>query len=291
MDENNIISYGDLQIAGFEDLEIVYLSINHKVNEHTTMNLLLKIKNGDAAGYQDKIVQDNSIVILRNGKPAYFWLLGEHELVQVDNVNYINIKCVSLTYSMDIYPKSRSFKHTADMTYKDIQNIITDKEEYPKVSFADFVSNGRIIEQPIIQFWETDWALLKRMAKQLNSFIVTSIRAEGPAYYLGIPNVDPVELKVSNYSEIRDYDAYKRISIKMPGITPPECTIRQTELPDIYELGQKTMFNGVECYLGESVFTYQESYIRNLCRYFHEKGLSALDAFDKCMRVRENYTR
>ena len=58
MDESNSISYGDLQIAGFEDLEIVYLSINHKVNEHTTMNLFVNVKKGDAAGYREKIIQD-----------------------------------------------------------------------------------------------------------------------------------------------------------------------------------------------------------------------------------------
>ena len=275
MSSNNIILFGDLTVAGFGELEIIKLTIHQKVNEHTTMHLFARIKNENADGYLERLVLNESITIVRDGKPIYVGLLLEPKAVRIDSVSCVDINSVSLTYLMDIDKKSRSFQHTP-MTYKEVQDIVTDNSVYPKASFIDFVSNGRNIGRPIIQYWETDWEFLRRLSTHFHSVLVPSSRMDGPAYYFGLPNKEAVDIKALNYKETWDFNEYKHISAEVPSVTPLDFTIFEAEVFDIYELGQKAMFNGVACYIGETTFSYENSIIRNMCRFYQKNGLSTL---------------
>ncbi|MDR2888827.1 MAG: hypothetical protein LBV33_03185 [Lachnospiraceae bacterium] len=82
----------------------------------------------------------------------------------------IIIRAVSSTWAMDIEEKSRSFQD-ANHTYKGLVEYIL--SEYDN---GDMIFDGvdRLIEGPLIQYQETDWAFIRRIMSHLG----VTVRAE-----------------------------------------------------------------------------------------------------------------
>lgn len=271
----NIILYGDITLAGFENLEIKKLTVTQQVNEHAKLNLYARLKNEDEKNYLEEFRLNRALQFTQNGKPIFVGVMLNFEVIAVQNVRYINVDAVSLTYLMDIDIKSRSFQDT-EMAYTDILDEITDNSVYPKASYIDTVSEGATIDRPIIQYLETDWQYAKRLASHFNSVLVPSVRMDAPSFFFGIPKFGEDVIEVHNFKNIKDYDKYKILSTEIPSITTLDCTAFEAEVYKIYELGERVNVNGVPTNIGKTTYSYENSVIGNICTFNIKKGLSTI---------------
>ena len=99
-------------------------------------------------------------------------MILEAQTEAIGGVYYLKIKAISNSYLTDLKKVSRSFQYKK-MTYeKLIKNIISD---YPNGDILDLASKGKALEHLIIQYEETDWEFLKRMASHLHAGILPSV--------------------------------------------------------------------------------------------------------------------
>ncbi|SFR88977.1 hypothetical protein [Anaeromicropila populeti] len=186
------LSYDKLKITGcisFETLCDVSMSI--VPNEHG----VLKVNGIINEATRDAIMQSqlkNQEISLRelDGKgheistPVFSGVIGNVEVSEVNG--YFTAKAVAYTgsYLLDMEAKSRSFQDIG-MTYKQvIKSVLTDTS---RASALFRVGIDTKIGKPVIQYLETDWEFIKRMASHLNAVLIPECTYPLPRFWFGIP--------------------------------------------------------------------------------------------------------
>ena len=274
--EENIILYGEITLAGFENLEIKKLTVTQEVNEHAHLNLYARLAKEDEQNYIEAFNLNKALKFIKDGKTLFVGLMRNFQVITVQNVQHVNIDVISLTYLMDIDLRCRSFQNT-DMSYDDVLEEVTDIKVYSKSIFTDNVSKGKKINKPIIQYMETDWQFLKRLATHFNSVLIPNVRLDGPAFFFGIPSFGSDNLKLHNFTSISNFERYRVLSTETP-LIPFECKSFETEVYKLYELGEKVIVNNITTHVGKTTYSYENSFIRNICVFNIPAGLSTIFA-------------
>ena len=98
---------------------------------------------------------------------------------------------------LDLMPRSRSFQDTT-MTYRQVvEDVLSDT---PNAS-ADFseVAN-QTINKPIIQYQETDWDFIKRLASMLGVQLLPTYMSDLPHFSFGVTGQDAGIMEADEYT-------------------------------------------------------------------------------------------
>lgn len=99
---------------------------------------------------------------------------------------------------MDIRPKRRSFQKTED-SYNNLFSHVT--SSYTDAEVIDEASHGAAIGELLVQYNETDWAFVKRIASRLHAALIPITMQQGLKYVIGVPHSSaPQPLNEHNYS-------------------------------------------------------------------------------------------
>lgn len=265
----NVILYGDIVIEGFESFKINKLEIVHELNNHAHAEVYVTVAEDD----RDSIENLNISKIIRinaKGELVYSGLVSSVRVEKYQDVYEVYVTSVSHSYMMDIEKKSMSFQDK-NMTYKELIGTIAAK--YPGTRFMDKVTEGKKIGHPIIQYKETDWEFLKRMASHFNSNLVVNVLDDCVQFYFGLPEIDKGEFYSFNYTIHKDLDTYKARKLETP-VTMLEFISYEADTTDIYDLGDKVNFENMPVYISKSTYRYDKGVINNTCRLSHKGGTS-----------------
>lgn len=80
---------------------------------------------------------------------------------------------------------------------------------YPKSDLIDYVSSGTKLGGLTVQYRETDWQFLRRIASRFGAVVIPEVTADAPKLYFGVPDGGYHELKDQNYTVTRDLHALK----------------------------------------------------------------------------------
>jgi len=266
--ENHLL-YGDLIVEGFEDIQLDVLRIEQAINEHSMLTVTGILRSEDEAEALENIRLNKAIrVKTRDGDPVFTGIITHASIIKPRDVYHIEVTAHSHTFSMDVERKSRSFQNK-DMPYQALVKEVV--SSYPEGAFMDKITEGAVIEYPVIQYKETDWQLCVRMASRFKSGLLPNITGEGPRFFFGLPEVDRGELVAHNYRQIKDFEFYKRLSV-MADLSESDCIRYEVNTHIIYKLGDKVTFNNMPLYVVKSVCEYRNSVVTNQCLLSTKKG-------------------
>lgn len=123
-------------------------------------------------------------------KPWFKGLVTNVRITAANREYNYEIEGVSRTYRMDIELKKRSFQNV-NLTYQALVDEIT--KEYNGVGTISMDFEKQNLKTFMLQFNETDWEFLKRIASQKNAPIAANPESDkvnlylGANYYLGTP--------------------------------------------------------------------------------------------------------
>ncbi|GED12579.1 contractile injection system protein, VgrG/Pvc8 family [Aneurinibacillus migulanus] len=185
----SVIAYNNLQISPYKLTNLIDLKITKKMNDHARLHFTgivseeLKDSYVDITGV-DTNIQVNQIDENSSSTPLFAGVVVSIEIKAVRDIYYIEVEALSHTYTLDIKRKSRSFQHK-DMPYSDLlQEVVSG---YPGVDAMDTASNGAKLEKFTIQYQETDWQFLKRMASRFHTGLIPASSFDKPKFYFGVP--------------------------------------------------------------------------------------------------------
>ncbi|MEK4429117.1 contractile injection system protein, VgrG/Pvc8 family [Paenibacillus sp. FSL M7-0802] len=123
-------------------------------------------------------------------------------LKQVHGIHYVQLEAISHTIRLDVRPVTRSFQdHT--MTYGQLlKQVLTG---YTGADVIDTVSGGAQLGALTLQYRETDWAFLKRMASRFGAVLVPEAAADSPKFWFGIPEGRPATLDEVPYHSRKSF--------------------------------------------------------------------------------------
>lgn len=116
-------------------------------------------------------------------RPIFCGLIDDIKVEKFGGFSNIIVKAVTSSIQLDRKLKMRSFQNKK-MTYCDVVEKVI--EDYQNVQIIWCFNGNKAIDKPIIQYKETDWEFIIRLASHFNRGIIVDETRENIRLYIGI---------------------------------------------------------------------------------------------------------
>lgn len=231
---------------------VTRFQIQWGINAHASLHL-----EGELS-YEESIVCQNgyftgSSVIIRHRSAQQEHILFNGIIKKIvflmdGGVSRIHIEAISASWKLDQRRVNCSFQDK-EMTYAALAQHIADRAGAEVITLC---GKETMLSGALIQYMETDWEFLKRVASHLNKFLVCDIVTGRPAFWFGMRKGNQVTI-ATNYTEQVRFDSL---------LNRTSYIIHSREA---YNLGDRTTWMGkpvvvsqriVEFHNQEILFTY-----------------------------------
>lgn len=180
-------TYLELGIQQYMIKSLKELEMKEKINEHTILHMtaLLYDEQEDADIYNTKA--GTQITLQQRGEQQQILFQGIVKKITIEKqqgVYWLTLEALSNTYLLDIKKSSQSFQN-GNMTYIDMIKKVL--EPYQGSDVIDNATEGKTIENFIMQYQETDWEFIKRVASHFQAPIIPFYLADKPKFTIGMP--------------------------------------------------------------------------------------------------------
>ncbi|AET62078.1 hypothetical protein HPL003_26830 [Paenibacillus terrae HPL-003] len=213
------IGYESLRFYGpFQPLYIEQLQITRTINDHAYLHIsgLLSEEQGVACIGQN--MEQEPIVIRQlddqgqSLRRLFHGIVTRMSVHCVRGVYTFELEAASHSYQMDIKSKRRSYQDI-HRTYDDLVTALVRKYQYGDA--IDTVSNYAKLETFVLQYDETDWAFLKRLASRFGSVLVPEVTAASPKVFFGMPEGKQHKVKRDVFYRVRK--TFHELDAEKPG--------------------------------------------------------------------------
>lgn len=253
------------------------LTILKRINDHARVRAVAVVPEGEEDKYINMTKTQTSIEIKSeddSGDTILFkGIVTDIEVKAVRGVYYVIIDGVSSTFNLDLKSKRRSFQNK-DMTYTSlIKEVIKD---YSGADYIDIAAKSNKIEKFIIQYDETDWQFLKRMASHFNTGLIADASSDKPKFWFGIAqggqkgNIEQFNYSVSK--RIADFRVSSENYIE--GIEDKDFTYFKVETDAILDIGDSISFMSKNLSVFQSTAKLKDGILIHEYLLTQEKGMS-----------------
>ncbi|AJS61109.1 contractile injection system protein, VgrG/Pvc8 family [Paenibacillus sp. IHBB 10380] len=248
------VTYDGLQIVPFE-MRLHDVKLVKKIHNHASLTFTGIIPEDKEDSYVRMADEEIPVELLytdENGKSKRLFhgtILRLH--VRVENyVYWLEAEAVSHTYAMDIKQETRSFQNKS-LLIKDVMQQISGG--YPKGQTFNTFSENKSLGAFTLQYQETDWQFLKRLASHYNSILVPLVTQDSIRVYLGIPESRDIgQIDAINYRVYKDLLAYKNEGGgDNTDLSEQDFICYEVMLDQVLELGDRVTFKGQKLHVFE----------------------------------------
>ncbi len=274
---STITAYHNLELKPYQ-ISLQQLKLVKKINEHSKAFFTGIVSEDQKDKYIGMTEAQTPIEIIQTGVSAgkvdiFKGIMTKVKVKSVRDIYYIEGEALSHTYLMDIKLKNRSFQNK-DLSYQDlINNVIS---EYSGADCNDTVTQGETIKKFIIQYQETDWQFLKRMASHFHTGLIPDLTSGKPKFYFGLPEgTPPRKLDNFHYSVGKNIaDFWCSSENYLQNVTETDFIYYEVESDEILDLGSEVEFKGNNFYVREASSLMNESVLKHYYILTPKIGLS-----------------
>ena len=270
------ITLGNLRIAPYDVERILDVKINQAINEHGTLYFRGMLPAGQEERDIEAYTEGENIILMTNDSS------GEHILFQgiiqevvvkfIEHTYYIEVHAVSYSYLLDIEPRCYSFQNKKQ-TYSDLISQITSR--YPDADVLDMASDGQMTNQFLMQYRETDWLFIKRLASHFNTGLIPDVRFDSPKYFFGIPDAPAVPLNPLNYTVSKDLKRFKQLSKNgISDLQENDFICYEVETNQALQVGDRVSFRERTYHVGSVDGRMEKGIFLNRYTLISKQGLS-----------------
>lgn len=179
-----------IHISNFQFLSVKQLEINRAIGEHATAAIGGYIADDNAEEYREKVLKHIWVTITaedegEEDKILMTGIIAGFSFESHPHASFMTLVLKSGTYLMDGITHFRSFQNTG-MSYLDIMNFINGF--YGKAGVKGEECLGTASCDFLLQYKETDWTFLKRIASHFGLSVTPGVVNEGIFYQVGKAN-------------------------------------------------------------------------------------------------------
>ena len=248
--------YKDLTIEFSRTLtNILDLRIDKGFNQHSRLYLSGLVPESEKESYAVKIDLSDQIKIKDEDNVLFCGAVDTFTIKMVNEVYYFEMEAISYSYVFDVTKRSRSFQDLS-MTYKDILNEVM--AGYPSAQYRDTVTKGKVIEDIIVQYKETDWELILRIASHFGASVVVNDKEAIPRFYFGLPiRKTASDLDEDPYTVSKDLAEYIKTAVNFKAdFSKFDAAKYEIETRNYLDLGRRVTYRQIPL-----IITKSESYI------------------------------
>ena len=244
-----------IHVKPFDFISITDCKFNETVNQHSTGWIMGNIRTENEAAYLEKSLSNDEVKVViydEMGKeiPIFIGVVDRIETWTENDATTMELFIKSYTQLLDVKRETYTFQD-AKMKYKALaeQLLINKLYQMYQPSCAFLENENREIKDILVQYKETDWEFLKRLASHFNTVIIPEVAAQpGINFYFGICKGDtvstltPISYKVKK--DISEY--YFKTQNDLSGLTENHTLTYEVEEYNIRRLGDLIKFKGRE---------------------------------------------
>jgi len=266
-----MLSFDCLQVSPYQLKHIQDLKIVQKINDHARLTLTAIVDEAQKDFYVEMTTLETNV------KLEYFYpanllmppesatgvlfqgVVAHIEIKAVMGTYYLYLEALSHTHMLDIVKRTRSFQDSSQKYGGLVSDII---ESYEGANVIFNVGGNSPTPGFILQYEETDWEFMKRMASNLTVGLVPETRAASPKFFFGTSEgTKPETLEDAHYTiekRIGKWTASATNSI--PGWSQEETILSyRVRSEKLLQIGQKVIFRGQPLYVESIISSMQKS--------------------------------
>ena len=250
-----------LKVEPFAFVNLREVKISKQADEHSFVSIAGVIaaeKEDEYLQYsiQNKHTPISIAAIDENGGDMllFYGVAVSIQMHKAGNVITMEITGKSSSYLLDITPHFR--------TYQDVSMKCSD---VLKVTGENYDGFQYIIKSPdiplgafTVQYYQTDWQFMKRMANRSGSFLVPADTFSGIRFYMGMPVLNTHALAEDiDFSVQKDHERFDDLQKRgLSDISQSDIVSYLVQSREIYEIGDEVIFHGMKLF----VFRIDSSY-------------------------------
>lgn len=268
------INYEKIRVNGYNLEAIKSLKIETNINEHALLKLTGILKNEVKDSDISSTTNNKTIEVcyVENESTTLFYgVVTNIEINAELDVYTLNLEAKSMSYLMDIKLKSKSFQNISMTTHGLIDTIM---QEYSDSSYILNIPDEEVKEL-LIQYEETDWEFLKRIASKYNEGLFPSMDGKVIQFVMAVPE-QAKELKGENinYKIYKDLNSYKyMLENYLQDASEADYITYEIENYEILKLGDNIQFQGQAFYIYEGIYEIKDSMLINTYKLRMKNGL------------------
>lgn len=235
-----------LIVRPFEDFRILDYKAIQEVNEHAKATVKGRIPFGRRedyikAGKHQTWVQV-AAVSEEDESILFYGVIEQLQIEVSDETCTVELSLCSGTQLMDYKEHIRSFQKDT-LTYNNLLDVC--HQEYDEPARIMIEGSGKKIPHFIMQYRETDWEFMKRLAAMNHTVMIADCSTKGEKYHFGIPDrKSDSEETLSEY--VTRYDMQEYWHKKSCGLTiHTEDTMSYIwESREVHKLGERRIIDG-----------------------------------------------
>lgn len=197
------------------------------------------------------------------------WFAGGITKVDIqmeDGIPLVEVHALSRSYVMDMTPKSRSYQNKR-LTYTEAVRQLAGR--YPggdaqNMATSDQSSIGALL----VQYEETDWQFLQRLAARVGTVILPDVTMDAPRVFFGVPDLSwGTEIVAIRYTTLKDRELYKQLKAHAEGddanqLIESDFVSYRVTTEQFCQVGDDVSFKGQIWVVSESVISYLSGRLR-----------------------------
>lgn len=282
------LSYQNVRIAPFPHMQLLDMSIVQEVNEHGKLTFTGRMpedhKDNDLFAMNEQTpVQVVQITEQGEERVLFSGILSEMRIEKSRDVYSVYAEALTSTIMLDIRVKNRSFQDAA-MTYNQLVRHLGDGYSNYDVNYTS--EQNPPLGALVVQYKETDWALLKRLASRLDTVVVPAENFKDIKFSFGLPDTGAVKkLSPSNYvitKKLADYMSYHK-NVRRNAMES-DFIFYEITTDQWLHLGDAVDFQGARLYVGKAVSTMDRGSVKHTYTITTRKGLNRQSPYNDAIR-------
>lgn len=279
------ITYDRLQITPFELVSIQELRMTKRLNEHTRLSFTAILPEELQDSYVQLIEADSPVCVSQLDEvgtptPLFKGTILHMEVKAVRDVYYLEVEAISHTYKLDIRKKDRSFQ---DKNMKVEELLRAVGRDYPGFDIIDSATGGAALGRIAVQYRETDWEFLKRIASRYHTSLTPASVFEVPKCYFGVEETQS-GLDLTNYhytvsKRVADYRYFN--GNDTAHVNEHDFIDYLVEAEQVLELGSTVTFKGKSLYVYKVDTHMQKGVLQHVYTLTSHKGLRHKEVFNE----------
>lgn len=206
-------------------------------------------------------------IVVTAGSKEYSLFYGILNCMRLEIENetcLVEMELMTGSSLLDQKEQLRSFQDST-LTYHDVLGICNEAYVGKDCDKIITVAKDVAIGSFLMQYKETDWEFIKRLASRAGTVIVPEYRVSGIKYYFGLPKrQDSIYEGTCEYTICCDMQEFNTKKANGMSITEDDTFMYVWEDREIYELGQKKVIDGRMMYIWKIKSTFKKNELQHM---------------------------
>ncbi|MBD5530668.1 MAG: hypothetical protein HDQ98_00485 [Lachnospiraceae bacterium] len=256
-----------IEIEPFEFVALQKLRMSRGINVHAVAEITMLIKDENREQYLGILSKETWVKIMgiseqaEGGESVYTVLfhgqVTDFSLIQGGNGTVLSLELMSGTSRMDLKTHFRVFQN------KDTESGLIHRqltESYPEGKASGTEGMDDKTGGVLIQYRETDWEFLRRLAGRSGHYLVADALKKGVRYEIGLPAGVKREVESDRLRIALDLNEYmEKFQNGMPSLQSSDMLELKLEEREIYQLGDNISYQGKDYFIYKIMTEYKDA--------------------------------